>query len=149
MILFFLKKPQKIILQTNNSVNNFMFIETLLRFERHFRPVISSILPFHFNTLFYSNARKLFINFFVNSKLKEHFILSNSQIKLWNIDFNCSLFNAAGMFKNAEGYYVCAKMGAGAFLAGTTTYNSRIGNSKCLVKHPFITYPNSYVSSNW
>jgi len=53
------------------------------------------------------------------------------------------------MFKNAEGYYTCAKMGAGAFLTGTTTSRLRLGNKTGLIKHPFFPYPNSKASSNW
>jgi hypothetical protein len=39
-------------------------------------------------------------------------------------------------------------MGAGAFLAGTTTATARIGNSYGITKHPFFPYPNSGAASN-
>lgn len=53
------------------------------------------------------------------------------------------------MFKNAEGYNTVSNMGAGAFLAGTTTFYKRAGNKKLGIKHPFIPYSNSFSSSNW
>jgi dihydroorotate dehydrogenase len=57
--------------------------------------------------------------------------------------------NAAGMFKNGEGYETAAMQGAGAYLAGTTTFNARPGNKKNGVKWPFVPYPGSHSASNW
>jgi len=49
---------------------------------------------------------------------------------LWGIKFRQPLFNAAGMFKTGDGYKLAVAQGAGAFLAGTSTQNSRKGNIK-------------------
>ena len=57
--------------------------------------------------------------------------------------------NAAGMFKNGECYEMVSKQGAGAYLGGTGTWNSRIGNKKEGIYLPFTPYPQSYSSSNW
>ena len=57
--------------------------------------------------------------------------------------------NAAGMFKNGEGYELVALQGAGAYLAGTGTWNSRKGNEKEGIYLPFIPYPKSHSASNW
>lgn len=68
---------------------------------------------------------------------------------LWNIRFRAPLFNAAGMFKNGEGYQLAAAQGAGAYLAGTTTSNPRVGNSRSGIHLPTIPYSYSKGSSNW
>jgi dihydroorotate dehydrogenase len=124
-------------------------VEGLAKLDAQFRSVISNVVPFPVNSYFYSNARKLFIKLLTSTKINPISIPEHSHIKLWNIDFTCPIFNAAGMFKNGEGYYTCAKMGAGAYLAGTTTYTARTGNKKYGMKHPFIPYPYSKAYSNW
>ena len=53
------------------------------------------------------------------------------------------------MFKDGSGYYTCCNMGAGAFLAGTTTSLERKGNRYGFIRHPFLPYPNSGAASNW
>lgn len=123
-------------------------LEKLANFENKLRPTLTK-MPSSLVTLLYSKARKYFIASFAKAKFNEVHISELAKVKLWDIDFNCGLINAAGMFKNAEGYYTCAKMGAGAFLAGTTTLLSRQGNKKQFVKHPFIPYPNTHSASNW
>jgi dihydroorotate dehydrogenase len=67
----------------------------------------------------------------------------------WGIRFQQPLFNAAGMFKNGEGYDFVASQGAGAYLAGTSTSRPRTGNIKNGIHHPFTTYPKSKTASNW
>lgn len=97
----------------------------------------------------YSYGRKHLLNKLIN----EHPNLKESprywKVKIWNIEFRLPLFNAAGMFKNADGYYLAYQQGAGAFLAGTVTTQARTGNSKFGIKHPFIPYPRSQSNSNW
>lgn len=44
---------------------------------------------------------------------------------MWGIKFRNSLYNSAGMFKNGEGYDLVSKIGAGAYLGGTSTHNPR------------------------
>ena len=50
--------------------------------------------------------------------------------ELWGICFRTPIMNSAGMFKNGECYEMVAKQGAGAYLGGTGTWNSRRGNEK-------------------
>jgi len=125
------------------------YIEKVVHFEHKTRPTITKMLPNRLITLIYSTARKYVISQFAKAKFDEIKISDSAKVKLWDIDFNCGLFNAAGMFKDGEGYYSCAKMGAGAYIAGTTTHFPRVGNSKFFVQHPFIPYPVSRSSSNW
>ncbi len=53
------------------------------------------------------------------------------------------------MFKNGEAAEIIARQGAGAYLGGTATYDSRIGNKKDGIKHPFINLPKSHSAINW
>lgn len=57
--------------------------------------------------------------------------------------------NAAGMFKNGEGYEMVAKQGAAAYLGGTGTWNPRRGNEKERIYLPFVPYRKSGAASNW
>ncbi len=69
--------------------------------------------------------------------------------KFWDLEFNCPIFNAAGMFKKGEGYYTVASQGAGAYLAGTTTAEYRKGNTKNNITHPVATFLKSGIAVNW
>ena len=124
-------------------------IETVVQFEHKIRPTVTKMLPNGMITFLYSTARKYVISQFAKAKFNAIKIPDSAKVKLWDIDFNCGLFNAAGMFKDGEGYYGCAKMGAGAYIAGTTTYFPRSGNRKNFITHPFMPYPASHSSSNW
>jgi dihydroorotate dehydrogenase len=124
-------------------------IEEISKLDSKCRPLINNLLPFPINSFVYSNARKWFINLFNRTNINPIYISDEFNVKLWDITFNCPIFNAAGMFKKGEGYYTCAKMGAGAYIAGTTTSTKRQGNKKKGIKHPFMPYPNSKSSSNW
>ncbi len=97
----------------------------------------------------YSPGRKAFIKMLTNQKVRKINLPESSRVRLWDIDYNCKLFNAAGMFKKAEGYYAIANQGAGAFLAGTTTSKPRTGNSKFGITHPFFPMPKSATALNW
>jgi len=68
---------------------------------------------------------------------------------LWGIRFRSPLGNAAGMFKNGQGYALCANQGAGYYLAGTTTAHPRPGNRRAGITRPFAPYPRSGAASNW
>ncbi len=97
-----------------------------------------------------SFGRQKFMQYFVNYLQFAEFIPDESQAcQMWGINFRSSLGNAAGMFKNGEGYDVVAKLGAGAYLGGTSTYNPRVGNSKNGIKLPFISLHNSKSAVNW
>lgn len=97
-----------------------------------------------------SLGRSYFMQQFANQKLKSHFVPDEKfSRKLWGIEFRSPIMNAAGMFKNGEAYDVVAALGAGGYIGGTSTSNSRVGNSKDSIKLPFITLPNSHVAINW
>ena len=132
----------------NNMVTMYI-IEKISKLDSKIRPLVNNTIPFPINTFIYSYARKYFINLFARTSIKPIFIPSEFNVKLWDITFNCSIFNAAGMFKKGEGYYTCANMGAGAYIAGTTTFTKRKGNNQKCIKHPFMAYPSSKSSSNW
>lgn len=124
-------------------------IEAFSRIEKKMRP-FWTLLPPRLSVPLFTFGRKMFLSMYVNNLPYEKFIPSRELHKrLWNIDFGTPLFNAAGMFKNGDGYYVCAAQGAGAFLSGTTTSKPRTGNIKNGVKHPFAAYPRSDAASNW
>lgn len=108
-------------------------------------------LPSRLAVKFHSWGRAYFMQQFYQAKAPPVLInFDNSQQRtLWGIDFRYPLLNAAGMFKNGEGYDLVARQGAGGYIAGTTTANSRIGNIKHKIKHPFITLPDSAISINY
>ena len=68
---------------------------------------------------------------------------------MWGIEFRSPIFNAAGLFKNGEGYSLVAREGAGAYLAGTATANPRAGNEREGIRLAFSPYPRSGAASNW
>lgn len=68
---------------------------------------------------------------------------------LWGIKFRSAIGNSAGMFKNGEGYDVVAKLGAGAYIGGTSTASPRLGNTKDSIYLPFTRLPNSGSAINY
>lgn len=70
-------------------------------------------------------------------------------IKMWGINFRTPIANAAGMFKNGDGYDMAASIGAGAYIGGTSTANRRFGNKKHGIMTPFIHLPKSGLTINW
>ncbi len=126
-----------------------MLIEKAAKLESYLRPIIVHNFP-DLSIRLYSTSRKTFIERLVNSVIPNK-IESNRFIKkkIWDIEFSNNLFNAAGMFKNGLGYQLVYNQGAGAFLAGTTTYLPRKGNYKNGVLHPFVPLPKSNAAINW
>lgn len=125
------------------------FAELMAKSDAAFRPIVSK-LPARLNSAIYSNGRKLFLSRFADDVPQTPFVpAAEHNLKLWDLNFGCGLFNAAGMFKLGEAYEVVAKQGAGAYLAGTTTSQPRSGNTKLGIKHPFIPYSHSASASNW
>ncbi|MFH1052652.1 MAG: hypothetical protein V1779_17160 [bacterium] len=123
--------------------------EFIAKIDNQLRPFILMMNPW-FSTFVYSYGRKLFLNLISNEIPKTKFVPSPEfSRKLWDIDFQIPLFNSAGMFKKAEGYYTVAAQGAGAYLAGTATYHPRKGNIKNGIVHPFLPYHSSSSASNW
>lgn len=124
---------------------------TLIYIEHAMRPVLESILPHKTLVELYSEGRKKFLK-----KLEQEVIplpyykpLPSLERHLWGLTFRTPLMNAAGMFKNGECYKLMYQQGAGGYLGGTTTANSRIGNTKENIHLPFVPYPKSGAASNY
>ncbi len=97
----------------------------------------------------YSQARQFLLRILVNDRPAAFEPPAEQRRVLWGIPFRSAIFNAAGMYKNGEGYEVSARQGAGAYLAGTTTTFPRAGNAKAGISLPFAPYPTSGTASNW
>lgn len=125
------------------------FVELFMKAEHVLRPRLSFVSPSLYTKL-YSNNRSAFLRLLYSLQNNPYYTPSPSLSKtLWGIHFQQPLFNAAGMFKNGEGYEFVASQGAGAYLAGTSTSRPRNGNHKNGIHHPFTTYPKSKTASNW
>ncbi|MDX9791502.1 MAG: hypothetical protein RBT61_11775, partial [Candidatus Kapabacteria bacterium] len=125
------------------------FSERLAKLDRIARPIVSMMSP-RFYIDFYSRARRDFLQRL--SDEEPHNLNIDSWIKpvkLWDIEFNSRIFNAAGMFKNGKGYKLCACQGAGAWLSGTSTTHPRAGNRKTDILHPFLALPRTASAINW
>jgi len=126
-----------------------MKAEQLARVERKIRPFMTRLPP-SLVVPRYSKGRLDFL-----ARLKEeiptttYFPHQEWNRVLWGIRFRSPIFNAAGLFKNAECYELVARQGAGAYLGGTGTWNARQGNVKDGVHLPFAPYPQSHSASNW
>ncbi len=122
---------------------------TLSSWESRLRPFITKLPP-RIIISRYSSGRLDFL-----AKLKEEVPsksynpLEELSRELWGIKFRSPIMNAAGMFKNGECYEMVARQGAGAYLGGTGTWNSRSGNEKEGIYLPFVPYPKSHSASNW
>ena len=124
--------------------------ERMSRLESKFRPLVIGALPSKLAIAAYSKGRSIFL-----SKHNREFPVEAFRPPcmfartFWGIKFRSPIMNAAGMFKNGEGYETAAMQGAGAYLAGTTTFNARPGNKKNGIRWPFVPYPRSHSASNW
>ncbi len=125
------------------------FIEKVASLESKLRPMILN-LPHNLVVNLYSTGRKEFLNYLIKSPPDTKVEVGDChKLKLWDLEFNSPIFNAAGMFKTGDGYELCQRQGAGAFLAGTSTFLPRAGNIKSGITHPFIPLPKSNASINW
>ncbi len=122
--------------------------EFLAKIDGPLRRFIVARTPYY-ACLLYSPGRKKFLNKLVREIPKKVSLPTELRTRLWDIEFASPLFNAAGMFKEAEGYELAYRQGAGSFLAGTVTPRARSGNTKFGIVHPFLSYPRSKASSNW
>ena len=130
---------------------------TLVNIERYFRKPITAYLPPKFVVSKYSKGRQDFLKKLEKDIPKESYIPPESLSRdLWGIKFRSPIMNAAGMFKNGECYKTVYMQGAGGFIGGTGTWNSREGNTWINPKNkndiiylPFTPYPRSNSSSNW
>ncbi len=111
---------------------------------------ILGYLPNKLQVKIASSGRKLFMQHFQESQVRNPFVPDSSlAVKMWGINFRSTLGNSAGMFKNGEGYDLVAKLGAGSYIGGTSTYNPRHGNHKFGIDLPFISLPKSNLAINW
>jgi dihydroorotate dehydrogenase len=119
-------------------------------FCRQFEPCLGSLSEAS-NVAIYSFARRIFEKLFVKYDLKQNVFTSDSCFtkKLWGIKFRIPICNSAGMFKNGNGYDLVAKLGAGAYVGGTSTFNQRLGNTKSNIYLPFVKLPKSKISINY
>lgn len=122
--------------------------ECIAKIDKSFRTYLVENFPY-LSCFVYTYGRKFFLKKLVSENPKQVEIDSQLKTTLWDIQFKSPLFNAAGMFKNGDGYHLACLQSAGAFLAGTVTPKPKIGNIKKGIKHPFLPYPNSLSSSNW
>ncbi len=106
-------------------------------------------LPGRWTTALYSRSRSQFLSLYCRERPTPWVPPASWSRQLWHLHFRAPLFNAAGMFKNGEGYEVCAAQGAGAWMSGTTTSRARMGNTRKGITHPFVPYPRSGSASNW
>lgn len=124
-------------------------VELIAKIEHKLRPALIKLPP-QVSLRIFASGRKSFVSLLSNDKPIERIKINpDYRVKLWDIDFNVPLFNAAGLFKKGEGYYNCAAQGAGAYLAGTTTDAVRTGNMKNGIKHPVASFPHSAMAVNW
>lgn len=120
----------------------------LARWEGRLRPFLTRLPP-RVAVRIYSLGRRRFIRTFGAEVPRESWEPSGLERELWGLTFRSPIANAAGMFKNGEGYDVAARQGAGAYLAGTTTHRPRPGNRRHGTATPFAPYPRSGAASNW
>lgn len=122
--------------------------ESLAAWEALLRPLLARLPP-ALAVRVLSRGRRSFHSLFVCQPPSPIPAPESLGRTLWGIRFRSPLLNAAGMFKNGEGYPVMAAQGAGGYLAGTTTRRPRAGNRKAGVTLPFASYPRSGAASNW
>lgn len=123
-------------------------IEQIARVDSSVRNVATH-LPASLYARVYSHGRAFFFKKMMADAFPAVEVDSTLARTLWGIRFRSPLFNSAGMFKNGDGYELCTKQGAGAYLAGTTTAVARIGNIKRGITHPFSPFPHSKSAVNW
>src|SRR3989344_1977598 len=122
---------------------------TLAKWESKIRPFITKIPP-EIVVSRYSKGRLDFLDELKKEIPSEDYNPpENLSRVLWGIKFCSPIMNAAGMFKNGERYELVAKQGAGGYLGGTSTWNSRKGNEKEGVYLPFVPYSRSHSASNY
>lgn len=125
-----------------------MSASLLARLDSIVRP-LAVRLPAPLAVRLYAEGRRIFLSRLVRERPQAWTPPETFRRVLWGIPFRSPLMNAAGMFKNGEGYEVTALQGAGAYLAGTTTTFARQGNNRAGVRLPFAPYPASGAASNW
>ncbi|MEM7352056.1 MAG: hypothetical protein AAF657_14745 [Acidobacteriota bacterium] len=125
-----------------------MYVEFLAAWESRLRPLLTRLPP-TLAVRLYSHSRGRFIASLAAQRPRPQAVPEGLERILWGLRFRSPLLNAAGMFKQGEGYRLAARQGAGAYLAGTTTQRRRLGNRKHGIARPFAPYPRSGAASNW
>ena len=103
------------------------------------------------NVAVYSLGRRVFEKLITKHSIREKYFIPPTSLSstLWGIKFGSPICNSAGMFKKGDGYDLMARLGAGAYLGGTSTYNPRKGNTKANIYLPFVKLPKSKISINY
>ena len=121
----------------------------LARLDRNIRPLLT-ILPSHLFASLYSSTSRWYADLASkDTNLQPIEVPPELSRTIAGLAFRSPICNAAGMYKYAEGYHKSFLLGAGAFIAGTTTSSVRIGNTKKGISLPFAPYPHSHSASNW
>lgn len=121
----------------------------LARLDSKIRPLLT-ILPSDLFASLYSSTSRWYADLASkDTHLQPIVVPSGLSRTISGLTFRSPICNAAGMYKYAEGYHKSYLLGAGAFLAGTTTSSVRIGNKKNGISLPFTPYPHSHSASNW
>ena len=118
------------------------------RLERRLRPLFARLPP-RLAVALYSRSRRRFLTAFFAARPAPRDVPEALARTRWGLAFRSPLLNAAGLFKNGEGWDVALRQGAGAWLAGTTTHLPRPGNRRHGIAQPFAPYPRSAAASNW
>lgn len=123
--------------------------EILAKIDFYLRRSIVATDPY-LASFFYSYSRKLFLKlFYEDSNFEKVEIPEKYLTEVFGLIFQSPIFNAAGIFKEVDGYEVAYKQGAGAFLIGTITPKLRKGNFKKGILHPFIPLASTSSAINW
>jgi len=122
--------------------------EGIARWERHLRPLLTWLPP-PLAVRLYSAGRARFLSGMSRRRPLAAEAPEGLERTLWGLRFRSPIFNAAGMFKNGEGFTLSYRQGAGGYLAGTTTAGLRPGNVRGRVRWPFVPYARSGAASNF
>ncbi|MEM1183368.1 MAG: hypothetical protein AAGM22_33825, partial [Acidobacteriota bacterium] len=123
-------------------------LECLAASDRRLRPALVR-LPGDLPIRLYSEGRRRVLSVFASRPPRRRKVPREFERTPWGLPFRSPILNAAGLFKNGEGYGVVAAQGAGAYLAGTSTATPRKGNDRFGIHQPFAPYPRSGAASNW
>ena len=120
----------------------------LSKVDHSMRPILGA-LPASMFTRLYSSTRPWFSKLAADDIVPFISVPPELQFTFKHLTFRSHLGNAAGMYKQAEGYERAYAQGAGFYLCGTTTSLPRKGNIKQGIHLPFVPYPKSHAASNW
>lgn len=122
--------------------------DLVARWEGRLRPFLTR-LPAALLVRLYSRSRPRFNAALAADRPRREVRPQGLEQELWGLRFRSPIFNAAGMYKQGEGYQLALRQGAGAYLAGTSTGRRRRGNRQGGISQPFAPYPGSGAASNF